>query len=719
MFLGLLTLITALSISAVAIYYSVAGLVAIFAAAAVPIMIMGGVLEVSKLVTAVWLHRYWSQATWWLRTYLSTAVFVLMLITSMGIFGFLSKAHIEQTSASEESVAKVETIQDELVRQQAIINRAENRISQLETSGSSADTNIQNQIDKEQERIDKAFERIQPAIQQQNQIITDSRNNDATRTKPYEDQLSSIQAEILRLETSAKEYEDSISNLTTDTSTVDPLLEQIDAIEQEIIRVTNQVNSGERDQIRAGQAIIGVTSDGAFGNNTRKALVTWVAAQRDRITQIQGEVSKLRVSATSTLDTERTRLADVVKDIRERQIPALKERELTMLGKIDEVRQTESPAIQTARDEIQRLRESAEAQVAQSQSLIERLQTQLANSDNTDEIQKAVDEQIERVRLASSEIDRLTEERITLEAEYRKLEAEVGPIKYIAEFVYDEQADKNMLEEAVRWVILIIIFVFDPLAVLLLIAAQYTFEFNRKRKDDDGDRLRQYEQARAQRIVDNPGYNIDDPKEETNEDDPRENREEEQQDVEKLRNGQDQEGVSPETGDDPVVVTEEERKLDVAKSYITTNDPVGDLVSEDDPADTDASDIRVESTEVQVDESKVVEKKDIESSEELKRREELEQQDADQEWTDAKRAWKDNHPFETLKEHKEKYIQGEIDSLPWAEYLPEQQRSYIMKERGKQIEKTKPDQVDVTSDAGYIQNQEQDSNTIWNRLKRD
>ena len=97
MFLAVLTLITALSISAVAIYYSVAGLVAIFAAAAVPIMIMGGTLEIGKLVTAVWLHRYWEKATWWLKTYLSIAVIVLMIITSMGIFGFLSKAHIEQT----------------------------------------------------------------------------------------------------------------------------------------------------------------------------------------------------------------------------------------------------------------------------------------------------------------------------------------------------------------------------------------------------------------------------------------------------------------------------------------------------------------------------------------------------------------------------------------------------------------------------------------------
>ena len=515
MFLAILTLIIALCISAVAIYYSVAGLVAIFAAAAVPIMIMGGVLEVGKLVTAVWLHKYWKQAAWWLRTYLATAVIVLMFITSMGIFGFLSKAHIEQTSASEESVARIETIQTEIDRQLGIVGRSENRIRDLENSDTGADANIQSQIDKEQERIDKAFDRIQPAITQQNKLITDARASDGNRTKPYEDQLTSITAEILRLETSAKEYETKIENLDADSSGVEPLLAQIAALEEEIIRVTNQLNSKEQQQIRAGQAIIGVTSDGLFGGNTRTALATWVKGQRDRITQIQGEVAQVRKDATSTVDAERTRLAGVVKDIRTVQIPALKERELTMLGKIDEVRQTESPVIATARDEIQRLRESAEAQVAQSNELINRLRSQLGNKENADEVQKAIDEQSERVQTASFEIETLTEERIALESEYRKLEAEVGPIKYIAEFVYGEAADKNMLEEAVRWVIMIIIFVFDPLAVLLLIASQYTFDYIRRNKDDDGDRLRlereEYERARAQAIVDNVPYNPDAP----------------------------------------------------------------------------------------------------------------------------------------------------------------------------------------------------------------
>jgi len=659
MLFGILTLITALSISAVAIYYSVAGLVAIFAAAALPIMIMGGTLEVAKLVTAVWLHRHWKQATWWLKTYLSVAVVVLMLITSMGIFGFLSKAHIEQTSAGEENIARIETLQSEIDRNLAIVGRAENRIRILESSGTGADTNIQSQIDKEQERIDKAFERIQPAIQQQNKIIEDARAADGNRTKPYEDQLASIQAEVLRLETTAREYETKIASLGADTSAVQPLLDQIASIEAEIIRVTNQLQSTEQAQVRAGQAIIGVTSDGFFGNNTREALAKWVAAQQDRISQIQGDISQLRQNANAEVVAERERLAGVVKDIRERQIPALKDRELTMLGKIDEVRQTESPAIQAARDEIQRLRKSAEDQVAQSQALITRLQTQLANSDNADEVQKSIDEQNERVRTASSEIDRLTEEKITLESEYRKLEAEVGPIKYIAEFIYGaENADKNMLEEAVRWVIITIIFVFDPLAVLLLLAAQYTFEY--RRKDDSGGWLRQYEQARAQRIVDNPGYN-------------------------------------PEP---PAPPKEEKEEVDDTTNTTTANDDSRELVPEDDTAVADAVDNELEQPEIQTDEQDT----QLDSKKKIDQNPDLEQWNK---WVEAAEA-------EVAKEQKT--IPDTRNRIFWKEELDQQQ--YIMKEKGKQVTKeTKPESSEDESQPGYIQNEEQKSSTLWKNIR--
>jgi hypothetical protein len=649
MFLAILTLITALAISAVAIYYSVAGLVAIFAAAAVPIMIMGGTLEIAKLVTAVWLHKHWQQATWWLKTYLSTAVIVLMFITSMGIFGFLSKAHIEQTSASEESVARSLTIQTEIDRQLGIVGRAENKIRALENSETGADANIQAQIDKEQERIDKAFDRIQPAIIQQNKIIEDARATDGDRTKPYEDQLTSITAEILRLETSAKEYETKIENLESDSSAVEPLLAQIDALEEEIIRVTNQLNSSEQGQIRAGQAIIGVTSDGLFGGNTRTALAAWVSGQRDRITQIQGEVAQVRKDATTTVDVERVRLAGVVKDIREVQIPALKDRELTMLGKIDDVRKTESPSIATARDEIQRLRESAESQVAQSNILINRLRDQLGDKTNADQIEKDIDEQNERVRTASSEIDRLTEEKIEIDAEYRKLEAEVGPIKYIAEFVYGEEATNNMLEEAVRWVIIIIIFVFDPLAVLLLIASQYTFDYLRRNKDDDGERLRQeefraYEQARAQAIVDN---------------------------------------VPP---DNDIPTPPEEEEVEEPKF----------------------EDVDQETLDKEFDEE--LQKKSIESSEELKnaREEELKQQDEDEEWSTAKQEWKTEHPGMKLKQFKQMYVDGLIDELPWAKYATK--KNFISKEGSVQKQNTTTE--------GYIQNAEQNDESIWKNISK-
>ena len=711
MFLAILTLLTALSISAVAIYYSVAGLVAIFAAAAVPIMIMGGVLEVGKLVTAVWLHKYWSQATWWLRTYLSLAVVVLMLITSMGIFGFLSKAHIEQTSASEESVARIEQIENEIARQIGIVGRAENKIRELESSGTGADANIQAQIDKEQERIDKAFERIQPAIEQQNTIIKDARANDATRTKPYEDQLTSIQAEIQRLETTAREYEDKIAGLKVDSSVAQPLLDQIANINATITKVEGQLASGEREQIQQAQNTIGANADGSAGPRTRAAANAWIEQQKVVINGLNEQIAQLRKDATVGVDKERERLANVVSDIRDKQIPALKDRELTMLAKIDEVRQTESPVIKTARDEIQRLRESAEAQVAQSQTLIERLRSQLAQTNKVDEIQGLIDEQLARVKTADAEIDVLTEEKYELQAEYRKLEAEVGPVKYIAEFVYGDTADANLLEEAVRWVILIIIFVFDPLAVLLLIASQYTFEFYRKRKDDDGERLRrdraEYERARAQRIIDNPSFNIDDPAQAAEE--------------EKVDDGIESRGTTEEAAVQPTVGTGDNGRdtsermalardeddidwdraptrgdLNVTTNNTTADNDSRDLVSETDTAVADAVDNELEQAEVSTDDT----------PEEKERRrvyEELMEVDSVKE---AKQNWKQSNPKENLKTYKELYIKGKIDNLPWLEdidQIPDTKNRFFY-----------PQEVEQS----YVQNSEQTDKSLWKDINK-
>lgn len=481
---GFWTLLIALLISGVAAYYSIIGLTAIFAAAFIPIVIMGSALEVAKVTTAVWLHRYWHIAPFLMKFYLTIATVVLMFITSMGIFGFLSKAHVEQTSAATESVAQIERIDTELLRLDQIIKRAEDRIAKAESSTGNRNDDIQEQIEAEQNRISQAYQRVQPAIDEQNQIIESARANDANRTKPYEDQLSNIKDELVRLENSAKEYEATITRLEVDNSAVEPLLAQIAAIEEEIIRVTNQINSGEKAAVRAAQAIIGVSSDGLFGNNTREALAKWVSGQRDRITQIQGEVAQVRRDAQGEVNSERERLAGVVNDIRQVQIPRVKERELTMLAKIEEVRAEESPVVKTAREEIARIRRSVDEQIVASNKLIAELREKI-QIDNGADIDAIIDEQQLRIKEANNSIDKLTEEKYSLEAENRKLEAEVGPVKYIAEMIYGEQANKSLLEEAVRWVILLLVAVFDPLAIVLVLAGVMTIhKFGRPEPPD-------------------------------------------------------------------------------------------------------------------------------------------------------------------------------------------------------------------------------------------
>ena len=114
MLFGLITLFTALAI--VAAWFSIEGLMAIFSASAVPIAIMAGTLEIGKLLTASWLYRYWHETTLLLKTYLSHVVVVLMLVTSMGIFGYLSKAHLDPAGVSSNAFATVERIDGQIAQ---------------------------------------------------------------------------------------------------------------------------------------------------------------------------------------------------------------------------------------------------------------------------------------------------------------------------------------------------------------------------------------------------------------------------------------------------------------------------------------------------------------------------------------------------------------------------------------------------------------------------
>jgi hypothetical protein len=256
-FIAYLALFSGLTISAVAIWYSVAGLVSIFAAAVVPIIVMGVVLEISKLIATVWLKLNWSRAPVFIRSYLLASIAILMLITSMGIFGFLSKAHSDAGLVGGDVQAKI-AVYDEKIK----------------TAKDNIDANR------------KALKQMDEAVDQ----------------------------------------------------------------------------------------VMGRSAD---EKGADKAVALRRAQQKERA----------------------------------------------------------------------------------------RLQSEIAAEQKT--------------------VSVLAEERAPIAAEVRKVEAEVGPIKYIANFIYGDNPDANVLEKAVTWVIIIIVIVFDPLAVILLLASQYSFQWFRQAKEEE------------------------------------------------------------------------------------------------------------------------------------------------------------------------------------------------------------------------------------------
>jgi hypothetical protein len=134
MMFGYLTLATALIISLSSAVYSILGLTAIFAAAFWPIVIMGGSLEIGKIVTTLWLHKYWKQAELQYKVYLCSAVAILMVLTSMGVFGFLSKAHLDQAVPSGDVAAKVQIFDDKIRTQQDNIKAARAALTQMDSA---------------------------------------------------------------------------------------------------------------------------------------------------------------------------------------------------------------------------------------------------------------------------------------------------------------------------------------------------------------------------------------------------------------------------------------------------------------------------------------------------------------------------------------------------------------------------------------------------------
>ena len=406
MFLAYLTLITALTISGVAIFYSVSGLAAIFSAAVIPIIIMGGVLEVSKLVTAVWLHRYWRLATWWLKAYLSIAVLVLMLITSIGIFGFLSKAHDTASGNATEAIATVQRVDGQIAREENRIEILEDRINGLQ-SGDGFD--------------------VSSSIEQQQEIIAGARGAVQADIDYNQTQITAINERLDRdLEALETSRSADIQVQTNKVISLDDLVASYSG--QEDTGFINRTdNRGEAERVREEQ------------RPDREA----IAAEIQRI----DEVARDR-------ESELRREASVA--VREAQ------------GNINDYRSQTQDTVDAATAEINRLREQS-------------------NSSQDDDLEQ-IDEWNLRIDGIYTTIDGLKDEKFESEQAVRLVESEVGPIRYIAEFFTGtEDADASLLETAVSWLIMVIIFVFDPLAVLLLIASQYTFEQRRKERFPEGE----------------------------------------------------------------------------------------------------------------------------------------------------------------------------------------------------------------------------------------
>jgi len=523
-----LALISGLSISAVAVYYSVAGLISIFAAAAIPIAVMGIVLELSKLVATVWLKQNWFIAPKLIKSYLLIAVAILMLITSMGIFGYLSKAHLDQAVPTGDVAAQVSLLDEKI--------------------------------------------------------------------------------------------------------------------------------KTERDNIDAA----------------KKAL-----------TQMDAQVDQ-------------------------------------MLGRSDTERGAER-AVQIRKNQAKE-RASLQADIAKSQKAIAAL----------------------------------NQERAPIAAELRKVEAEVGPIKYIAALLYGDNPDQNVLERAVRWVIILIVIIFDPLAVVLLLASQYSFQYFRKQKEEENDNASAAHNDvpgpnKECDIVDNLYGNID-PETEAF--------------FKRLRVVAKLQDIEDEQAD-----IEEANRLiaEIPKDEDTEEEMASDLVelsqaNEDDPnVDGPMERTVFEPKERPYPfpmerplEGQAKLEQDIIDSMPVLENEELWAQrviDEDEpEDTDAKRQWKLLNPHDTIKRQRNLYERGLIDNLPWEtieqfdaekeedierleiesdpltpDYEPDdgpltddqlnQINEQVEDSKKKELHNETTESSDQKEKVVYVQNSEQGSDSIWKKIQ--
>ena len=370
-----MTLFSALAVSAVAAYFSIVGLIAIFSALPMSILAMGIVLEIAKLVTASWVYQYWERIQFMMKAYMITAVVVLSIITSIGIFGFLSKAHMDQAASAGDAGAQVTRLEDLVLREQGKISALEDRIARIDDGGV---LDVTDSIRQQEEIRDTAWERIQGDIDY------------------AEEQIDKIRA-----------------SLDSDLAIEQSKLDGLDAI---VASYTTQGTTGN-----------------AFSrtDNVAKGLEVREQQQAER-TEIDLKMKELR-------------------DYAETQIAGYR-------NQISQYRADTQETIDNANAEINRLRDNESSAQTGRDVAIDELQAQI------DAVYITIEDYNET----------LFEKRAIV----RQLDNEVGPVKYIAQLLYGSSGTAAV-DSAVQIVIMLLIFVFDPLAIILVIAANLSFKERR------------------------------------------------------------------------------------------------------------------------------------------------------------------------------------------------------------------------------------------------
>ncbi len=197
MLFSIFVLIVALLISAISAFYSITGLTTIFSAAAVPVMIMGSALELGKITTVIWLHKYWKHASWQLKAYLVPAVILLMFITSMGTYGYLAKAHGDQSLISGDVGAKIAVYDTKIQTAKENIDANRKALQQMDAQvdqllGRTVDDRGANRAVqvRRQQRAERT--RLQKEIAADQQIIAELNEQRA----PIASQLRKVEAEV-------------------------------------------------------------------------------------------------------------------------------------------------------------------------------------------------------------------------------------------------------------------------------------------------------------------------------------------------------------------------------------------------------------------------------------------------------------------------------------------------------------------------------------------